>query len=299
MKTRNKVLSTMMAVALLAAVSCKKENSIDVDQTTTGETANTSMQAIVVAASSGGDSIYIINTCNSGQTRDSIAFGSLPASITTYLTTNYAGYTEQKAFSVNDTTDTLSGYVVVIQLNGKPVGLKFDASGTFVRVLEQREGRDFRGHGYHAGGRFEDRDGRGRDTIALTSLPAGVTSYFNGIYPADTLVRAIKGRDSSIVVLSLNNGVFATVFDASGTFVSRVSLPAKHGKANNIDVAALPAVSQAYLTTTYPNYVFKYAFKVVANNAVQGYVVFIDANGTKYAVQFDASGTFVKAVTVR
>ena len=36
----------------------------------------------------------------------------------------------------------ITGYVVIIQFDGNPVGLKFDASGNFILVLEQREGRD-------------------------------------------------------------------------------------------------------------------------------------------------------------
>jgi hypothetical protein len=66
----------------------------------------------------------------------------LPAAITDYLTTNYSGYTFQKAYTDKDSSGTISGYVVIIQFNGNPVGLKFDASGNFINVLEQREGRD-------------------------------------------------------------------------------------------------------------------------------------------------------------
>jgi len=64
-------------------------------------------------------------------------------------------------------------------------------------------------------------------------------------------------------------------------------------------LSALPATAQTYLSTTYPNYVFKQAFEVIQNGTRQGYAVFIDANGTKYALAFDASGNFIKAVTVR
>jgi hypothetical protein len=31
---------------------------------------------------------------------------------------------------------------------------------------------------------------------------------------------------------------------------------------------------------------------------VKGYVVFIDANNTKYAVEFDAAGNFLRAKTI-
>ena len=78
-----------------------------------------------------------------------VLFTSLPSTSTAYLTANYAGYTAQKAFVIKDTTGAVKGYVAIIQFNGKPVGVKFDAAGNFVRVLEQREGRDLNGHGWH------------------------------------------------------------------------------------------------------------------------------------------------------
>jgi len=67
----------------------------------------------------------------------------------------------------------------------------------------------------------------------------------------------------------------------------------------SIAASALPAVSTSYLITTFPNYVFKKAFEIKTNGVVKGYLVLIDANLTKYAIHFDASGAFVKASTIR
>jgi hypothetical protein len=302
MKTNNKAIKLFLsAFILMAAISCKKDNSLeDAFNLNALQAEIANAQAIAIAPIAGtNDSIYIINTCQRGQKRDSIAFSSLPSSVSTYLSTSYTGYTFQKAFSIKDMNGNANGYVVVIQYNSKPVGLKFDASGNFTKVLEQREGRDIRGPGFHHGGRFDDRDGQRRDTIALNDLSSGIKSYLAANYSADTLRRAFKGKDSSIVVISVNNGVFATVFHTNGTFIKRVQLPARPGRPDAIELGALPANAQSYLTATYPNNVFKHAFKIERNGAVQGYVVLIDANATKYAVEFDASGNFVKAVTVR
>jgi hypothetical protein len=302
MKTNNKARKLFLsAFILMTAISCKKDNSLEDATTSTLLQADiVNAQAIAVASIAGtNDSIYIVNTCQRGQKRDSIAFSSLPSAVGTYLTANYPGYTFQKALSIKDNSGTVNGYVVVIQFNGKPVGLQFDANGNFTKVLEQREGRDIRGHGFHHGGRFDDRDGQRRDTIALSNLSSTIKSYLTANYSTDTLKRAFKGKDSSIVVISVNNGVFATIFHTNGTFIKRVQLPARPGRPDAIELAALPANAQSYLTTTYPNYVFKHAFKIGNNGTVQGYVVLIDANATKYAVEFDASGNFVKAVTVR
>lgn len=171
--------------------------------------------------------------------------------------------------------------------------------GAFVKVLEQREGHDLNGYGWHHGGAFDDRDGMRRDTVALSSLPSAITAYFGSNYAQDTLVRAYKNRDSSIVVLSTNNGAFATVFDANGAFIKRVELPAHVGHPNSVELSALPSATQTYLAATYPNYVFKHAFEIMQDGTLQGYAVFIDANATKYAIAFDASGNFIKAVTVK
>ena len=257
------------------------------------------LQAVAVGVSTtSNDSIYVIRTCAHDHHLDSISFTDIPAAITDYLTGNYAGYTFQKAYTDKDSSGNIAGYVVIIQFDGNPVGLKFDVSGNFIRVLEQREGQDLSGNGWHEGGRFNDRDGRHRDTVALTSLPASVASYFTLNYAQDTLVRAYKNRDSSYVVFSINNGAFATVFDSNGSFIRRVELQDNSGNFIAIDQTVLPASIQSYLSTTYPDYVFKQAFSFSENGVLLGYVVGLDANGTKYAVQFDAQGNFVRAITI-
>ncbi|MDB5249182.1 MAG: hypothetical protein JWQ40_3576 [Segetibacter sp.] len=298
MMKRITIKTMLVASIAMIAVSCNKENTVT-NRSTVSADDIASVQAIALVASASGDSIYLVNVCDKRQYKDSIIFSGLPASVATYLSANYAGYTAGKAFAIKDSSGTITGYVATIQFNGNPVGLKFGASGNFVRVLEQREGRDLKGHGWHQGGRFDDRGGSKHDTLALPALPAVITSYFSANYSQDTILRAFKNRDSSVAVISSNNGLFATIFTSTGTFVSRSTLPTKRGKPNSIDVSALPSNAQAYLTTTYPNYVFKHAFKIMNNGTVQGYAVFIDANSTKYAIAFDATGAFVKAVSVR
>src|SRR5690349_1984649 len=110
MKKNRKPLSLfnllMIGAFTLAAASCKKENSAAGSETTT-QTAIAEMQAIAVSGTatsanerqgnSSDDSLYVVNTCPGRSHPDSIAFSSLPASVTDYLTANYAGYTAQKA----------------------------------------------------------------------------------------------------------------------------------------------------------------------------------------------------------
>jgi hypothetical protein len=298
MKKRNLTIM-LVAAAMLSSTACKKENSLTSDSAAI-QAAVENTQAISLGVAVGGDSIYVINSCNRGSRKDSVAFSSLPVSVTTYLNENYGGYTPLKAVSVKNSGGILEGYVTAISFNGSPVGLKFDAMGAFVKVLEQREGHDLLGHGRHGSGRFHHRgDGARRDTIALTALPTAITTYLSSNYGTDTLVSAFKGYDNGIVVISKNNGVFATSFNAVGTFINRAQLPAHRGRGTDVAESALPTTITSYLSTTYPNYVFAKAFVFTSNNATQGYVVIVEANSTKYAVQFDAAGAFVKAKTIR
>lgn len=304
MKTHRKkklFLNALLLSLILIGISCKKENSAQTGSSFTQRTI-AALQAVAVGIDdSSNDSVYVIGTCANDHHLDSISFSGLPATITAYLSSNYAGYTFQKAFTDEDTTGNTTGYVVIVLFNGNPVGLKFDASGNFVKVLEQREGHDLSGRGWHNGGRFDGRDGRHRDTIALTSLPETVLAYFTANYPGDTLVKAYKNRDSSYLVFSKNNGAFVTLFNAGGLFVKRTEL-ANQDRGGNIavvDESALPVEATSYLSSTYPQYIFQQAFAVFKNGALLGYVVCIDANGTKYAVAFDASGNFIRALTVR
>lgn len=302
------VKSILLFGALALCITACQKSADDVSTETETSTA-TSASTIAVASSatarttnSSGttaDSVYIINSCGRGEQRDSIAESSLPASVSAYISANYAGATFHKAFSITNNSGTLTGYVVIVYYNDKPVALKFDATGTFVKVLEQRERGDLQGNGWHIGGIFQHRDGRGKDTIALTALPVTVQAYFTATYPTDTLLKAYRTSDSGYVVISKNNGLFATAFDAGASFKARVQLPQKPGRIASVEASALPAAITAYLQTTYPGYVFNKAFSTSLNGSIQGYVVLIDANNTRYAIAFDASGTFVAAKTIR
>jgi hypothetical protein len=279
-----------------AVASCKKENSGSLNSSAAIQQAVVSAQAVSVAASTttSGDSVYVVHSCNPNEKLATIDFSNLPSGVTSYLSTNYSGYTAIKALSITNSSGTVTGYIAVIQYNGNPIGIKFDASGNFVKVLEQREGHDLLGEGWHHGGCFDFRDGAHRDTVALTSLPAGILTYMSANYPSDTVAYAFLKHNGEYVVISRNNGLYATVFSSAGTFVTHLQLPVHPGRIVPVDQASLPSSITNYLATTYPGYVFDKAFSFTWNGVLQGYSVLIDANNTKYALLFDASGNFVK-----
>ena len=128
-----------LAASVVILAACQKSNQSTSDTSTASEIGVAA--SLTAMAAPNPDSVYLQHQCGDHQQRDSIARADLPASIGTYLDANYAGYTYHKAFAVKDTAGAVTGYVVVVYYNDKPVGLQFDSAGTFVRVLEQRRGK--------------------------------------------------------------------------------------------------------------------------------------------------------------
>jgi len=255
-------------------------------------------QSLAVAAAA-TDTIYVVNTCQQGGVVDSIAVNLLPAPVVPYLTTNYPGYNLKGAYSVLNSSKVVQGYVVVITYNSKPVGLAFDANGTFKNVLEQREKRDLLGIGWHEGGRFDDRDGHHQDTLAISALPGVIKSYFSSHYPSDTLQHAFVNRDSSYLVVSADAGIFLNTFTQTGSFVKRVQVYPHVKMIMSVTQAGLPGSIQTYLSTTYPAYVLSNAWELNLNGTIKGYLVLINANNIRYAVIFDGSCNFAAGFVVR
>jgi len=295
-----------LALLLIAASvslfsSCQKSVQSPIRNLSAGSvsgSAFTNNQAIVVA-SSGNDTIYAVNICHPGDLADTVAASALPDTISKYLTNNYTGYTFKRAYKILTRSKTLEGYIVTITFNSNPIGLAFDANGIFVRVLEQREQPDLNGKGWHEGGRFGNRDDHHPDTVAISALPAVITTYFSTNYPDDTLKHALTNRDSSYLLISTDDGIFATLLTKTGTLIKRVQLYPHVVTHATLTQAELPATASAYLTTTYPAYVFDTAYVIKLNGNVEGYLVFIDDNTTKYLVGFDASGKFVRSMVIR
>lgn len=297
----NKALIAATAVLMIFS-SCQKEPGAEPESP-----SFQSENAIAVAASvtadgstNTSDSIYAVDACKRDDKKIIVEQSALPTSIKTYIEANYSGSTFLKAFKIaKDTTQASVTYVVAIKFNNKPVALQFDGNGTFIKVLELREKRDLKGLGWHLGGFFEHRDGKHRDTIAVSSLSSAIKLYFATTYAQDTLLHAVVNKDGSIIVFSKNDSYYATAFSSAGIFIKRVKIPTHAGKGIELKATQLPAAAQTYLSTTYPNYVLEKAFAINLNSTLKGYLVLIDANSTKYALQFDANGQFVSAITIR
>ncbi|WP_183557937.1 PepSY-like domain-containing protein [Mucilaginibacter sp. SP1R1] len=297
-----KSIYTMLVVmgTLSCLSSCQKDNaSKSAAAKSTSSTTVTSTGAIGINLASGTtDSVYMVGCYGHHDKKDTVAFSALPTAIGNYLTANYSGYTFKKAYTITDSIKTVVNYIVLIKYNSNYIGLKFTATGTFVSILEQREGPDLVGRGWHPGGPFDNRDGKHRDTIALSALPKAVTSYFSANYSTDTLLHAAIAPDSTYILFSRNNGLFATAIKASGTFVKRIQIDKNIGKYTSLAAANLPASITTYLSTTYPGYVFDKAYAASIDGTVKAYAVLITSNNTKYVILFDGGAVFVKAFAV-
>ncbi|MFC0512823.1 PepSY-like domain-containing protein [Mucilaginibacter angelicae] len=291
--------SLLMLGTIIGLASCKKENASKSASAGVSSSAVTSTGAIAISLASGTttDSVYMVGCYGKHDKIDTVAFSALPTAIGTYLTANYSGYTFKKAYTI-DSASTVVNYIVVIKYNSALVGLKFTAAGTFVSTLEQREGMDLKGPGWHLGGPFDNRDGKHRDTVAISALPTAVSSYFSTTYPTDTLLHASVTPDNVYILISKNGVLYSTAVTAAGKLVKRVQIEKHDLKHAVVTEANLPAAITTYLTTTYPGYVFDKAFSESSGGTLQGYVVFITSNSTKYAIIFNASGTFVKALPI-
>jgi F0F1-type ATP synthase membrane subunit c/vacuolar-type H+-ATPase subunit K len=299
---------SLLIIAAIASIftACQK-SGVNPTDANTNSTASTGIIAVTTTTALAGstsattkDTVFLVNCFGPRDKKDSVAFSALPAAIGTYLTANYSGYTVAKSIQVTDAAKAVVNYIVVINYNGSPVGLKFTPAGVFVSVLEQRTGDDIKGgRGFHPGGPFGNRNGQHPDTVALSAVPTVVSSFFSTSYPTDTLLHAAIAPDGTYILISKNKTLFATAITTAPKLVKRIQIDAQPAKHTAVLQAALPAAIGTYLTATYPGYVFDKAFSANNKSGVLEYTVFITSNNTKFALRFDAVGVFVKALPIR
>lgn len=200
-----------------------------------------------ISANAGG--VGDAGTANADTTRmpppklDSIAISSLPTTITTYISSNYAGATVQKAGKDKD-----GNFVVLISQNNTPKGLLFNSSGVFQKELPappQGKGGPMggqqggpKGQGGNGGqqGQGGTNAGQGQQAppqltaVDVKNLPSAITTYISTKYTGATVDKAGTDKDGNYVVLILvNNQPKGLLFDAKGTFQKELPPPPKKG----------------------------------------------------------------------
>ena len=219
-----------------------------------------------------------------------ITADQLPAAATTYLTTNYAGYTLIQAVQGTDRAGA-TFYAVVIEQSGVRYHLHFDAAGAFVASK---------------GGHGPGPNDANETTITADKLPAAITDYLNTTYAGYTLVQAEQAADAAGVVMyyetviTSSGKTFQLNFDATGKLLERgKGGPGKGGAPQGTQLTAdkLPAAVTTYLTANYAGYTFGDAYQATTRDGVTVYAVMITQNSTKYFLLFDANGAFVSVRT--
>ncbi len=245
---------------------------------------NTAQQVVpdtdLSAARLGGDTTGF--HCRSNITR--IAVADLPAAITSAISASYAGATVDYAAK-----DDTGNFLVALTQNSARKTLLFNADGTFNKELALRDGPGGHGPGGHGG------FGHGRDSltqVAVTALPAGITSYVTANYAGSTINAA--GKDATrgyIVMITLADGTRkALLFNTDGTFTQEVVRGVK-GNYTAVDVATLPAAVTSYINTNYAGSTIKLAGK---NTTGQFKVIIQQSSGQIAELTFAADGTFVQ-----
>lgn len=265
-----KNLLVICGLFLLTLASCSEQSNVTPSDATTAssarETADSSKKNV---------------------TKVAVTQANLLTAISTYLTTNYAGYVFVNAYS-ESVSSVITAYDVNITLNSVPYHIVFSATGIFTSVNS-------------AG-----RKGKIDQTIAAVAqadLLAAIKTYLSTNYAGYTFINAysetsnstLTGYDVNITYNSVN---YHVTFDATGTFVSVGTRVAKTPTTNvPVAQADLLAAITTYLNTNYAGYTFVNAYSEAVSGVIANYDVNITSNAVTYHVVFDAKGVFVSVGT--
>ena len=169
----------------------------------------------LLAVSSSSSAVTASSTTSTGSTKTSsgftgkcnlteVATSSLPTSVTTYITGNYAGATVERAGKTNT-----GAYIVYLKnADGSTSALAFAANGTFVGASA-------------APG----------TSVAIADLPASISSYVTANYAGATIAKAMLDAEGNyLLALKKADGSYVGVaFTSEGTFTQEVTIKGKFG----------------------------------------------------------------------
>ncbi|WP_266367315.1 PepSY-like domain-containing protein [Tellurirhabdus rosea] len=210
-----------------------------------------------------------------------IAATELPATVSSYVSTNYSGATI--AYAAKDDSGNI---LVALTQNNERKTLLFNSDGTFNREVARPEGRKPGPRG-------------GRDslqTVAEADLPANIKSYIAATYAGATIHLAAKDASRGyFVMITVNNEKKTLVFNTDGTFKEELVRKPKE-KFERIDVATLPTAVTEYVSKNYAGS----TIEVAGKNASGQFLVWVKpATGRPVALVFAADGTFVQKLEHR
>jgi hypothetical protein len=263
-------LLVICSLFLLTLAACNENNITPIDATAASSARGTT------------------DSTKKNTTNVAVTQANLLSAISTYLTTNYSGYTFVNAYS-EAVSGVINAYDVNITLNSVPYHVVFSATGVFVSVNSNGKG-----HG---------KMNQTMATVAQADLLAAIKTYLNTTYAGYTFINAYSETSNSVLTgydvnITFNSVNYHVTFDATGAFVSVGTRKAKTAT-TNVPVAQadlLTAIS-TYLTKNYAGYTFVNAYSEAASGVIANYDVNITSNGVTYHVVFDAAGVFVSVGT--
>jgi hypothetical protein len=263
-------LLVICSLFLLTLAACNENNITPIDATTASSARGTT------------------DSTKKNTTNVAVTQANLLSAISTYLTTNYAGYTFVNAYS-EAVSGVINAYDVNITLNSVPYHVVFSATGVFVSV--------------NSAGKGHGKMNQTMATVAQADLLAAIKTYLNTTYAGYTFINAYSETSNSILTgydvnITYNAVNYHVTFDATGAFVSVGTRKAK-AATTNVPVAQadlLTAIS-TYLTKNYAGYTFVNAYSEAVSGVIANYDVNITSNAVTYHVVFDAAGVFVSVGT--
>jgi hypothetical protein len=147
-----------------------------------------------------------------------VDLATLPAVITAYINKTYAGASIKKAGKDKD-----GNYHVLIEKDAKPMGLLFNADGTFNKELPPPQE-----HGMQQGHMGTPPQ---LTEVDIATLPTAITDYISKNYTGATIKKAGKDATGNYsVLIEKDNKPLGLLFDATGVFQKELPPPPQRGK---------------------------------------------------------------------
>jgi hypothetical protein len=215
------------------------------------------------------------------QLPDTIDVATVPTALTTYVSSNYTGYTTQFIYAVK-TGGTITGYVANLVNGTSHMNVRFDATGTYVKALTLPAHTGFAMFG--------------TDTVPSSTLPAALTTYLAANSSTYTVQRIFMEADSSnTIIATQGTNAYALLYNKNTpTALTIISLGAADFTTPSPDMSTLPASVATYINTNYNGATIERIFMESCSGASNGYTVIFKNNTTQYAAEFDATGNFIE-----
>jgi uncharacterized membrane protein YkoI len=203
---------------------------------------------------------------------------ALPASVLTYLSTNFPGY--DMLHASQKTTGTPTGYRVELKYKTDFYSVIFDDKGAFVSQTTGMPGGP-------KGGGNKGSHGPAATSLALTDLPAAVQTALSG-YTFKRAMAKVDASGATIYHIQADKSglTYDLDIDSTGKILLSKEIPAKP-EISKTDLTTLPAAIVTYLNTNATGWVLKNALSISADNVAIHYHVVVTVGTSVQTYMFD------------